>query len=485
MRPTELSIALRRRTPWEACDLGLAMLRQWWRPVYGAHLVVGASLAALALAVGSMTGRVWLAFLIIWWLKPLYDRVVLHVLSRAVFGDLQQPRTVLARSGEWLRTGLLMALSFGRFDLARSFNLPVRQLEDLRGGAGRRRRELLGRRSRGHAVWLTVLCVHLEFVVLLSLDSLIDLFVPAKANEGLSLRELFFPSGTGDAIWTLRDAAIYAAAVLLFEPLYVAAGFGLYLNRRIQLEGWDIEMALRAIVEKRSARLSRLGSSAAVLLFAFMFIAFPPQSVAQDAKDPKAEMAEVLKDPQFGRWEETTTWKKRSPDRPREREDSLWIRAFGHSLGEALQVLAWIAAIALVAWLAWRLILALPREPAVPREAYRPLASLFGMELAPESLPEDVAAAAEALARDGRMREALSLLYRGALSDIVHKRAVELLASHTENEVLVLARGVLGPERGNYFESLIATWAACAYARRLPAREEVGRLTGGYRAAFA
>ena len=485
MRPTELSITLRKRTPWEACDLGLAMLRQWWRPAYGAHLAVGASLAALALAIGSMAERVWLAFLIIWWLKPLYDRVVLHVLSRAVFGDLQQPRAVLAHSAEWLGTGLFMALTFGRFDLARSFNLPVRQLEDLRGGAGRRRRELLGRRSRGHAVWLTVLCVHLEFVVLLSLDSLIDLFVPAKANEGLSLRQLFLPSGAGDAIWTLRDAAVYAAAVLLFEPLYVAAGFGLYLNRRIQLEGWDIEMSLRAIVEKRSSKLSKLASSAAVFMFAFMFVAFPPRSHAQDAKDPKVEMAEVLKDPQFGRWEETTTWKRRSPERPRELEDDLWMRAFGHSLGEALQALAWIAAIAAIAWLAWRLILALPREPAAPREAYRPPQSLFGMELAPESLPQDVAAAAEALARDGRMREALSLLYRGALSELVHKRNVELLSSHTEGEALLVARAALDGSSSEYLGVLVGTWAACAYARRLPAREEVGRLADGYRTAFA
>jgi len=485
VRPTELSITLRKRTPWEACDLGLAMLRQWWRPIYASHLVVGAAIAAIALAVGSMTGRIWLAFFLVWWLKPLYDRVVLHVLSRAVFGDVQAPRTVFAHAGEWLGTGLFMALTFGRFDLARSFNLPVRQLEDLRGGAARRRRELLGRRSRGHAVWLHVLCLLLELlVVFISLDSLLELFVPAKANEGLSLRQLFLP-GAGDTFWTLRDAAIYAAAVLLFEPLYVAAGFGLYLNRRIQLEGWDIEMSLRAIVEKRSAKRGLSMSAAAVACCGLLFLAFPPQPRAQDAKDPKVEMAEVLKDPQFGRWEETTSWKRRSPDRPRERDDPFWLRAFGYSLGEGLQVLAWIAAIAAIAWLAWRLIRALPHEPAAPREAYRPPPSLFGMELAPDSLPEDVAAAAQALAREGRMREALSLLYRGMLSELVHKRNVELLASHTEGEALRVAQAVIGPSASGYLGMLVDAWAACAYARRVPAAADVERLAAGYRSALA
>ena len=39
MRIESTAIALRRREPWEAIDLGFAMLRQWWRPVYAAWAV--------------------------------------------------------------------------------------------------------------------------------------------------------------------------------------------------------------------------------------------------------------------------------------------------------------------------------------------------------------------------------------------------------------------------------------------------------------
>jgi hypothetical protein len=49
MNPSEIAVTLRRRSPWEACDLGLAMLQRWWRPVYGAHLAVGGAIAALVL----------------------------------------------------------------------------------------------------------------------------------------------------------------------------------------------------------------------------------------------------------------------------------------------------------------------------------------------------------------------------------------------------------------------------------------------------
>jgi hypothetical protein len=37
----------------------------------------------------------------------------------------------------------------------------------------------------------------------------------------------------------------YALVVLFLEPFYVAAGFAMYLNRRAQLEAWDIEQELR------------------------------------------------------------------------------------------------------------------------------------------------------------------------------------------------------------------------------------------------
>ena len=43
----------------------------------------------------------------------------------------------------------------------------------------------------------------------------------------------------------LVTAIAYAATVAIVEPFFVAAGFGLYLNRRVELEAWDIEQELR------------------------------------------------------------------------------------------------------------------------------------------------------------------------------------------------------------------------------------------------
>jgi hypothetical protein len=159
VQPADLSVALRRRSPWEATDLGLAMLQRWWRPVYAAHALVVAPVALALVALGWAFDALWAAMLAFWWLEPLYDRVVLHVLSRAVFGEISRPLSVLRSWRDW-KGGLLAALTLRIvvWDLARSFNLPVRQLEGQRGREARERQRLLGRRARGQAVWLTMVC---------------------------------------------------------------------------------------------------------------------------------------------------------------------------------------------------------------------------------------------------------------------------------------------------------------------------------------
>jgi hypothetical protein len=473
VQPADIAVTLRRRSPWEAMDLGLAMLQRWWRPVYLPHTAVCLVVMGTLVGIGWLLERPWVALLLVWLLKPVYDRSILHVLSHAVFGELPGTRKVLASVSEWLWVGLLPAilLRLVWFDLARSFNLPVRQLERQSGRAARERRAVLGRRASTYAVWLTFTCLLIEVLVIYGSIGLVgQLFLPATAAEGEGFRESIFGSASlGEAIG-YRHVLGYALAVWFFEPFYVAAGFALYLNRRTLLEGWDIEVALRRIAEKHAV--------AALLVIFVLGIALPLPSLAQQ-KDPKQEIAEVLKSKEFGHYREVERWQpKNKPEAPKAEDRSHWF-ALGYALARAVEVLLWIAAGAIVAYALWWIARMMPRGAKPPSEPYRAPAALFGMELAPETLPPDVGAAAAALAREGALREALSLLYRGALSELVHKRGVQLLASHTENDVLRLSG------EASYLQDLIESWRSCAYAQRMPPAAQVERLAHDYKAAFA
>ena len=52
MRPEGLAIALRRRSPWEAMDLGFTMLQHWWREVYAPFVLVATPIMAASIAAG-------------------------------------------------------------------------------------------------------------------------------------------------------------------------------------------------------------------------------------------------------------------------------------------------------------------------------------------------------------------------------------------------------------------------------------------------
>ncbi len=459
MQPADIAVELRPRSAWEAMDLGLAMLQRWWRAVLVPHALVLAAVSALATALGLWLEKPWVAIVAIWWLKPLYDRVALYVLSHAVFGELPRLRTVLRERREWLGSGLVPYLLLRWWlDMTRSFSLPVRQLEGSRGRAARERLSVLGRRTRASAVWLTIVCMHFELVLYWSLQLFTTMLVPAKAFEGRS----FFDSFAGSA-WTWAHVAAYAGAVLVLEPFYVAGGFALYLNRRTLLEGWDLEVALRRLAERHAAL-------AAGVLLGLAFLVTPPQAYAQ--KDPKQAIAEVLKAPEFPHEHETLQWMPRK--QPRQADTPKFV--VGDWLARAARIVLWAVVGGAIAFILWQLYRALPRLAAEPRKEYRPPESLFGMALAPQSLPADVPATAAALAGEGKVREALALLYRGALSQLVHRRGVRLLSSHTESEVLGLAPA----EATGYLRVLIDAWRACAYARRPPAVETVQTLAQGY-----
>jgi hypothetical protein len=98
MRLELLSVALRPRDPWEAMDLGVALWRRHFgailRPWLGLSLPVFVLAAALAWSIDAL----WLLGLLMWWLKPWFDRVPIYVLSRAVFGSVPAPCRCCARA---------------------------------------------------------------------------------------------------------------------------------------------------------------------------------------------------------------------------------------------------------------------------------------------------------------------------------------------------------------------------------------------------
>jgi hypothetical protein len=162
-----------------------------------------------------------------------------------------------------------------------------------------------------------------------------------------------------------------------------------------------------------------------------------------------------------------------------------WFRGFFGWIAESGRLLVWVLAILAAALLAI-FIVRLVRGRGVPRvpKAFVAPSHVRDLDIRPESLPDDVGAAALALWQRGEHRTALALLYRGLLSRLVHVHAVPIRASSTEGECLVLARPRLAEAGALYALRLVETWAAAVYGAREPAVTAVQALCGEFSAAL-
>ena len=474
MNLERVAVKLRPRSAWEAIDLGFALARSTWRRLYGAWLAVYAP-AALVVFSALHAHPLWALATMIW-LKPLFDRVALHVLGASVFDEPPSVRATLRALPQALTPGLLASLTLYRFDTARSFNLPIWQLERQRGLVARRRAAVLHKRARGAAVWLTLVCIHFEGLVLGSLIGSIDLLIPEPYHLGIDPFLLFHLTLDRSAWEFALQAMFYVAAVSIVEPCYVAAGFALYLNRRTQLEAWDIELALRRMANRRDTRALAATAALALLLSAVVYCTSPQSALAQATQTSTAKqtIVDVLKQPEFDEYKETTGWRYRGPgswwneskDSPSKSPSTAWM-ALGHALASALRALGWIAVAAIVVAALVYASRYLAGGGALRATRWQPPGALFGLDVRPESLPDDIAARALELIAAQRIAEALGLLYRGALSQLVHHDGVELASGATEGDCLRAVAERKPPATSDYFGRLVQAWSAAAYANRI------------------
>lgn len=250
MRLDALTVEIRPRHPYEAADLGVRLiadnvgyLAKFWALSFLPVLL-------LALALDTLDKGGWGAILL-WWLKPWYDYGMLWVLSRRVFGDAPGWRDFLRAWPGFFRTGLPGALLIRRLSWSRAYLMPVRLLEGLQGKALNDRIVLLRRDQTRKARMIFQVFSLIEVAMELGLFGLILLLAPSFIH----VHDLFgvldsSPGTAGHAAVLL----LYGTAVSLVEPMYVAAGFMLYLNRRTQLEAWDIELGLRRMAGRRQDR---------------------------------------------------------------------------------------------------------------------------------------------------------------------------------------------------------------------------------------
>jgi hypothetical protein len=106
-------------------------------------------------------------------------------------------------------------------------------------------------------------------------------------------------------------------------------------------------------------------------------------------------------------------------------------------------------------------------------------------DIRPETLPDDVGGAAWAQWAAGERAQALALLYRAALSRLVHRHAVPIRTSSTEGDCMRLAARHVPGLRSDFFARVARARLLGGYAGRWPEDAEVQALCHGFDAGLA
>jgi Domain of unknown function (DUF4129) len=183
----------------------------------------------------------------------------------------------------------------------------------------------------------------------------------------------------------------------------------------------------------------------------------------------EAAASAVRADPDLGGPHKVRTWQFKRSDEAEHPPSSPdpWLLEFARWLAEGGRLLVWLGGAAALAallvgarrWLA-------VRGDAARRAGARLPSHVRELDIRPQSLPADIGAAVRAAWLAGQRRAALSLLYRGALSRLVHSLAVPIEDASTEGDCVRLARIALPAERSAFVARLVLAWQLAVYGNR-------------------
>lgn len=477
MNLQQARFVFRQRTPWEAVDLGRHLINAhptYYFGLYACFMLPFVLLGSLLLH----ESPIWLMFLI-WWLKPLYEYGTLSALSIQAFQPLPPFKQALTTGFKLMwRRCVWGDLIWRRLSPTRSFSMPIPQLENVHGKDQRLRQRELSRYGSGTATGLTFIGNALEQIWLYALLVMAYWFLygnfiqqglvqPNQMNEISGLFVNLYESWVNQessSFFNYSNLAYYIT-LIFWGPYYVAGGFTLYLNARIQSEGWDIRLVWQQLGERLRQTTSWCVALCSSALISLMLLA-PPSGQASTLPDEQSvsqHREAALQQSPFYHVETKNQWCWGSCDD--NSSPPVWTPDVPSESGTILKTLGYVVLallLAAVVYLLWRWLKT--QSFAKQQQATDAPTTLFGLDVRSDSLPKDVSHQAKLLLNTNP-RAALSLLYRASLAQLINSQQLPIKQHHTEGRILQLVTTQL-PMLNEYFQHLTSAWLQTAYGHQ-------------------
>ena len=465
------------RSSWQVYDLAQLMLRQFgWRVFLIWAILVFPLAAVLALIFNPV-----IAWYLIWWLKPVFERPLLYYYSRAVFAQSVTVRQALIslrllRWRDWLRI-----LTWHRLRWRRAYLAPVEQLEQLSGVQRQRREQVLLRLTQDHQAFWLMFCLHLESLIVLVAGVVLWSMLPQGWSPEWTILFDELP------VWLSGFLLIlYLISMCLIAPLFTLGGFLMYLNRRIELEAWDLELAFKVLLNRLRPALTSI-----LLVSIFLVNINSPVYATELSQETTFEVStqavaeqdviasQVAKIYQSNQLiESTSRWQiKQQKDNDTELSE-FWVTILAW-LGKSIGYLAWGTMVVLVMLLLFWLYRNSSRLKLQRREVTTALSKpipLFFADLPKHASPAQLLQLAAEYLDAGQYRRMLACMLRAAIELVQFRYNVKLSANMTEQECLVALQRQLPAQYGDIFQQLFHNWIASAWAHQTVSNTDLNNI---------
>lgn len=265
MRLDKMAVNIRPLPAYQALDLGFAVARTWYVELL--KLWLGVALSVWLPIVGLLLLGQWLwewsfsslagwVSVLIWWLKPVFERPLLLFLSQKLFDEhfLADDTAKFAKSLP--TSAILPMLTKHRLSIKRHTVFAVRLLEGQTGKALTQRIRTLSRKEGNVHLMHTVVLYHVEILLSFGVMALLVVMFSSQLASSQTLSAwqwlLTFP-------WALTLLLMLAGllAMAVVAPFFVASGFVMYLCKRSLLEAWDVELIFRRLAHRHHSALQK------------------------------------------------------------------------------------------------------------------------------------------------------------------------------------------------------------------------------------
>lgn len=468
MQLDQVTAEIRPRSDWEAVDLGFAMVRRdfwrcfvvWWLAMILPTLVFGILLWDQPL----------LFLLIFWWIKPAGARMVLFEISRRLFGEKPSWQAVWREIPRAWTRRFFYRYIWARLSPWLFVTLAVEDLEGLRGSDYKKRCAQVVKRGEGAVMGVYFAAECIGAWLGLAILGLVVMLIPEGLDQSWQMAlETWNPDSPYDTPDLIMRTVVICMtlSISLTDVFVTGSGFGIYINNRTWLEGWDVELAFKRLAQ----RLSKVGLSVLMVMLVFA----PHAARADEAKEPTEVIQQVKNHPDF----KVHTVTERVPNPTPTKKPMPWLLGVGEVMMYLFGACAVILLLGVIGVAIWKNRHVFKLRGAAELLSNKPRAGarvVMGMEVSTTSLPADVPTAAWQLWQQGLHQEALALLYSGAISQVIETARVDIHESDTEGDCLRRVEAAGEVAHPIYFKGITQLWTAMAYAGMKPDAGQVEAL---------